>query len=64
MKTFNITAQIYSRSDSHKQTILMNELVESSNKDSATDIFKLSIIEKDDVLVKILSIEQISQDVG
>lgn len=61
MKTFNITAQIYPKSDKHKQTILINEIIESSNKQSAIDLFKLNLIEQNDILVKILSVEQISQ---
>lgn len=64
MKQFNITAQIYNRNDQYKQTIFMNELIESSNEISAKDLFKLNLIERDDVLVKILSVEQISQDVA
>lgn len=62
MSIFNITAQIYSNSDKHKQTILMNELVESSNQYSAENSFKLSLMEKDIVLLKILSTEEISQE--
>lgn len=62
MKTFNITAQIYEKTDKNKQTILMNEIIESSNSKSAEDFFKLSLIQRNDILVKILSIEQISQD--
>jgi len=61
MKTYNITAQIYLKKDKYKQTILMNELVESTNKTSAEDIFKLNLIINDAVLVKILSTEYISQ---
>ena len=62
MKIFNITAQVYNRHDKYKQTIFMNELVESTNETSAKDLFKLSLIERDDILVKILSVEQIPQD--
>jgi flagellar motor switch protein FliM len=61
MKLFNITAQIYELDDSSKQTILMNELIESLYKESALDLFKLNLIEKNSVLVKILSAEEISQ---
>lgn len=62
MKTFNITAQIYELQDLSKQTILMNELIDSFYKESAIDLFKLNLIEKNSVLVKILSAEEISQD--
>lgn len=61
MKTFNITAQIYLKTDKYKQTILMNELIESTNRITAEDIFKLNLIINDAVLVKILSIETIPQ---
>lgn len=57
MKNFNITAQIYHKSDKDKQTILMNEIVESTNQQSAEDFFKLNLIERNDVLVQILSVE-------
>lgn len=62
MKTFNITAQIYHGADRYRQTILMNDIVCSTNQESAVDFFKLNLIERNDILVKILSIETISQD--
>lgn len=62
MKLFNITAQVYHHHDENKQTILMNDLIESSHQESAIDLFKLNLIEREDILIKILSIEQISQD--
>lgn len=61
MSQFNITAQIYFGSDKHKQTIIMNEIIESYNKLSAEDYFKSNLIEQNIVLVKILSTELISQ---
>lgn len=61
MKTFNITAQIYNGHDITRQTILMNEVVKSANAKSAEDYFKLSLIENNDILLQILSIEEIAQ---
>lgn len=58
MKTFNITAQIYNNCDKYKQTLLMNEIIESNNKESAKDLFKLNLIERNEILVKILSVEE------
>jgi hypothetical protein len=61
MKQFNITAQIYESNDPFKQTILMNELIQSLYMESAIDLFKLNLIEQNAVLVKVLSVEEISQ---
>ena len=61
MKQFNITAQIYESHDPFKQTILMNELIQSLYIESAIDLFKLNLIEQNVVLVKVLSVEEISQ---
>lgn len=61
MKQFNVTAQIYNRNDLYKQTIFMNEIITSTNNKSAEDYFKLGLLERGEVLVKILSIEEISQ---
>lgn len=63
MKLFNITAQIYECKDSSKQSILMNELIQSSHKESAIDLFKLNLIEQSSVLIKILSVEEINESV-
>lgn len=59
---FNITAQIYNKNDRTKQTILMNNIIESTNQQSAIDMFKLKLISENDILVQILSVEKISQD--
>jgi hypothetical protein len=61
MKKFNITAQIYESNDPSKQTILMNELVQSHYKESAIDFFKLNLIEQNSILIKILSVEEINE---
>lgn len=61
MKLFNITAQIYESCDLFKQIILMNQLIRSSYKESAIDLFKLNLIEQNYILVKILSTEEINE---
>ena len=61
MKLFNITAQVYESNDPSRQTILMNEPIRSSHKESAVDLFKLNLIIQGVVLVKILSAELIPQ---
>lgn len=59
--TYNITAQIYPKNDKYRQTILMNSLIESTNTQSARDLFKLNMIEDNMVLIKILSIEKLDK---
>jgi hypothetical protein len=62
MKQFNITAQVYDlNSDSPKQSLLINEVVESINFRSAEDIFRLDMISKNIDIQKILSIKEIFQ---
>lgn len=58
-QTYNITAQVYNLNDKHKQTLLVNELIDSNNPHSAEDYFRLNLIETNTVLVKILSVEPI-----
>lgn len=60
MKIFNITAQAYDLISSNpKQSILINEMIKSTNPDSAQDLFKLNMLEDDIVVTKILSVEEI-----
>jgi hypothetical protein len=62
MKLFNITAQVYDlNSDSPKQSLLINEVVESTNFTSAEDIFRLAMISKKIDIQKILSIKEINE---
>jgi len=62
MKQFNITAQVYDlNSESPKQSLLINEVVESTNFRSAEDIFRLDMITKNIDVQKILSIKEIFQ---
>lgn len=35
MKEFNITAQVYSITDEYKQTLLVNDVIKASSKNSA-----------------------------
>jgi len=60
MKTFNVTAQVYSKFDPYKQTILMNEIVLSSSEDNAKISFQ-NIYDHDYKIIKIYSVEEISQ---
>jgi hypothetical protein len=63
MKKFNITAQAYDLCSSNpKQSILVNNVIESSNEQLAKDLFSRNML-IDDILVKnILSVEEISQE--
>lgn len=63
MKTFNITAQVYKRSDLYKQTLLINDTVNSSSKESAIVHF-YDTIDDEYNLVKIYSVEEISKVVS
>jgi hypothetical protein len=40
MKTFNVTAQVYSKQDIYKQTIFMNELVTALCDTEAKETFE------------------------
>ena len=61
MKIFNITAQIYKKSDQYRQTILVNELVHADDANLAELVFKLGL-EADYAVLKIYSVEEISKD--
>jgi len=65
MRKFNITAQAYDLCSSNpRQSILINSIVDSSNKESAEDLFKFNMLIDDIVVEKILSSEEISQVVA
>ena len=65
MKKFNITAKAYDICSSNpKQSLLINEVIESTNKESAKDKFKLNMLVDDIVIENIYSIEEISQEVA
>jgi len=57
MKTFNITAQIYSESDKTKQTLLINEIVDSNSEEYAIQQFKELCNKSKTKIVKIYSVE-------
>lgn len=60
MKQFNVTAQIYKKTDQYRQTILVNELVHADDANLAELVFKIGL-EPQYALVKIYSVEEISQ---
>ncbi len=60
MKTFNVTAQVYSKQDIYKQTIFMNELVTALCDTEAKETFE-QIYGKTHSIIKIYSVEEISQ---
>lgn len=64
MYLFNITAQVYKNNDFSKQNLLINETVDGINEQEALDRFKLHFPSIEYSLVKILSVEQFSQDVA
>lgn len=61
MKQFNVTAQIYKKSDQYRQTILVNELVHADDANLAELVFKLGL-EAEYAVLKIYSVEEISKD--
>lgn len=62
MKQFNITAKAYDLCSSNpKQSILINGVVDSTNTESAKDLFKVNMLIEDIVVDKILSAEEIPQ---
>jgi hypothetical protein len=62
MKTFNITAQVYETNDLTKQTILFNQLVHSDSVTNAKSKFEDYHLSPHYKLVKIYSVEEISQE--
>lgn len=58
MKQFNITAQIYKKSDQYRQTILVNELIHADDTNLAELIFKTNL-ESEYAVLKIYSIQEI-----
>jgi hypothetical protein len=59
MKQFNITAQVYSKYDSYRQTLLINDVISASSEEEASNNFEQSLI-LDYKLLKIYSIEEIN----
>jgi hypothetical protein len=60
MKQFNVTAQVYNKYDSYKQTLLMNHVITASSEDEATTLFNNTFL-VDYKILKIYSVEEISQ---
>lgn len=56
MKQFNVTAQVYNKFDTYKQTMLMNEVVSASSEEEAIKTFQ-KIFEPDYKVVKVYSAE-------
>lgn len=56
MKQFNVTAQVYNKFDTYKQTILMNEVVSASSVEDAIKAFQ-KIFEADYKVIKVYSAE-------
>lgn len=61
MKTFNITAQVYRSDDTSKQTILLNREVHDFSESEARIKFENYYLIPHYTLVKIYSVEEISQ---
>lgn len=59
---YNITAQVYKNNDCAKQNLLINEVHNGSSSDEALSNFRLHFPSIEYSLVKILSVEEISQD--
>ncbi len=64
MKQFNITVQVYKNNDPSKQNLLINQIMDGVNEQEALDRFKLHFPSIEYSIVKILSVEQILQDVA
>jgi hypothetical protein len=64
MKIFNITAQVYATNDGYKQTLLFNQEVHENSEEYAIDKFKNYHLVLHYQLIKIYSIEEISQEVA
>jgi len=64
MKEFNVTGQVYRTNDPNKQTILFNILVYSQSVDSAKAKFEHYHLPPHYTLVKIYSVEEISQEMA
>jgi len=62
MKLFNITAQVFKNNDPSKQNLLVNQAYDGSSSEEALANFKLHFPCIEFSLVKILSVEEISQE--
>ena len=64
MKLYNVTAQCYKNNDTSKQNLLINQIVDGDSEEHATQNFKLHFPSIEYSLVKIYSVEEISQVVA
>jgi hypothetical protein len=62
MRLFNITAQVYKNNDVSKQSLLINQIVDAYCDKKALDNFNLHFPSIEYNLVKVYSVEEISQD--
>lgn len=58
MKLYNITAQVYEKFITPKQTLLINQLIKASSKEEAAHKFEYNNI-PDLKVIKIYSIEEV-----
>ena len=62
MKEFNVTAQVYKLHDPHKQNLLINHVfITNSSEDAIKQFNNLYWLSIEFHVVKILSVEEISQ---
>jgi hypothetical protein len=59
---FNITAQVFRNNDKSKQNLLINETHQGSSSEEALSNFKLHFPCIEFSLVRVLSVEEISQE--
>jgi len=64
MRLFNITAQAYKNNDLSKQNLLINQVMDGESSQKALENFKLYFPSIEYSLVKVLSVEEISQVVA
>jgi hypothetical protein len=62
MRIFNITAQVFKNNDLSKQNLLINQVYDGCSSEEALSNFKLHFPCIEFSLVKILSVEEISQE--
>lgn len=62
MKQFNVTAQVYKNNDKSKQNLLINQVMDGQDEQEALDNFKLHFPSIEYSMVKVLSVEKISQE--
>jgi hypothetical protein len=61
-KNFNITAQVYRKDDKSKQNLLINEIYQGFSSEEALSNFRLHFPSIEFSLIKILSVEEIDNE--